>query len=1146
MARIIYFESALDVTKKKSFDVKQKTILDVLVELGIENHSLSLLVNNECPDVIDLNYELKPEDIVEIRHVLHGNSSRSKNNLAMVFQIAALVAATVLTAGGASPWLVAGITLAGGVASGALRYRAAKMAVGPNTNKGELDVDADNFSVSSATNEARPLGPITVPMGSIRYAPDFNGQPYPRMWGGVFTIDPDIAKESLFSPGLGLPPENWPEILPAGHITTSPYAWPAYPVRIMGGLTLAYIDGLTSSQREDFVPYIEFPLGSGQFSSRPIIVYHHDPADPHYGRLSNLASLYLQRARASSQSVALTDYGFWFGEGSQPSWWAAVMRNELGFNDPVCAPGANGHILWREVPNIPNKSNILVNGWTFDGSVGCSVVPAGNTERVQDYMFNEINGGLMPLDRIPLSPAPSVRFREYGQLVFSEPGKRAMSQVFNFGIGDLTITDDRVQKTLITDITNAELVSINNSTWNMPSTSKSDYYAAVKVQDGADLANDFNFSGPENLVPVTDNNSYNFIYRSSPRNVSRLEFDLEGSLYETTDSGLTSNYVTFETQVKLKTDPTWSYLPPITFQNDGLIPIRMTVAINFFVPGDYEFRIRKVEKDENNNDQKKVAVFTVAAFKWFMADGPLQGDPTDFVGQNVKGLFLVANTQTNGLTDKYTALVEAKCWTYNAALDEWIWQHTRNPAWWFLFFCRGGFKNLSADGTLQAPYSPTHGWVNYPGHPDSTEIMFGLGKFDDEIDIEGIIEWARFCQTNNLNIDIALRDEANETEILEKIANVGRASVSYQKGKIGVVYENPSAIPTAMFCMANIKAGSYSVDFSVANIPSKIIGNFVNRDEDWETETVEALVPFSHIDDLNVVSIPLEGITERSQAQREVNIMAARQYFQRRVHTWQTDHEGMLANRGDLAFLGHDMNQYGYSSRILRFYQDGGAWAFETASELSSEDILFVTIRLPDGQFRTFECRAEGCNIILEEEITNEDLPEFPYGDNSLVNSDSLFPGSQPTDYIFIAGPEATPGKIVRISERRPNSDGSYTFVAVDEDPAMWSYEYNPEIPPIPPQNNDKGIIVSKVINAGFQKLGEGRVKIFWETDGADFVKIMNKDNNQPILANGTLSFGGSEVIVELIQGSKYTLVVEPFVIGQPYRVESKEIIVWP
>ena len=448
--------------------------------------------------------------------------------------------------------------------------------------------------------------------------------------------------------------------------------------------------------------------------------------------------------------------------------------------------------------------------------------------------------------------------------------------------------------------------------------------------------------------------------------------------------------------------------------------------------------------------------------------------------------------------------------------------------------------------TLDVYPNTTLYWRNTnPEHPNNIEKMFGAGMTDDELDIENIKEWGRFCDDNNLFYDAIIKDDTSCSDILEKIANVGRGYTTYYKGKLGVIWEESNQSAVGMYGMGNIISGSFSVDYSVDNQLSKVTVVFSNRDNNWESEELYSTIPFADPSFYKVLQVTLQGVTERQQAQREANILAARQYFQQRTYTWKVDFEGLIAKRGDVVYLSHDATQYGYSGRIKKFnVVSGVVVSIETTSFLEDTAISHVTIRTPEGEMATYECSVSGNIITFIDTYPIEKAPV--YIDTETDNLDSDYANSMPDDFVFIAVAKETPGKLVRITSIKSEDDLSFTISAVDEDPAMWSYEFN-DLYITPPEDEsfDDSEIVCKVDNLQYFNLGNGLVKIMWENLNSDYIRIINEFSGLPIEADGSFSFSGGEVILELEQGQKYNLRIEPFVVGTPYRMETKKITVW-
>jgi hypothetical protein len=1117
MAKIIYWKSQLDQNQKIVYKTTETTIRGLLKELDLENVPLNFKINGVVPEHINLSWTIKETDTIEITRPVLGNSSESKNTLATIISIAAVIAATVLSAGGFL-YIAAGVGIVGQVAAGALRYRAAKLAIRQGSlSKSEADVETNNFSLTAANNESRPLQPVALPMGSIRMAPDFINQPYQSFFGGVLSGAQarQVFKYYRESPFV---PSTWSVTIPAGYITSSPYNWPAYPLKLHPAYVLSDLaDLVTAGIQKDFAPQL-FP-GVPSSPSLPVIVYHGDPADPDFGKISNWALFTIQGTLSATQPQAITDYRAWFDNSVPfPSWSVSETGNIAFRND------FRWQISNRKIVDYINASP----GTPLRDSVYSAI---------RSYMTGELNlGGTS----YPITFFGGMRFETtVVNEVYDYSPSLAATHLFNFGMGDLVVSDRRVEKTLVSEIVNAEFVEIDKTDWSMDSTFKSAYSRDVTTLEGATLNNNDDFEGPEFYISGNDFNTYNFIYRNTPKGTGLVQIDFQGQVYRLSNTGLQENSVTFEIQYRPVDATTWDYSQYVHFFSSSTLVVRKTaqIILTGFLEDEFEFRFRKVEKDTTNNNGEYVAQFDVVAFKCFKEE-----INDNYMAQTIEGLFLVANTQTSGSSNKYTAQVDTKCWVYDSLLDEWNWETTRNPAWWFLYFARGGFRNPEADGTFVFPWSPTYGWVNGPGHPDSVEIMFGAGMQDSQIDIETIKDWAEFCDDQNLFIDIVFKDDLSEFEILEKIASIGRASVSYYKGLLGVVYEDQDQIPVGLYGMGNILSGSFTAEYFVANVPGRVKGTFVDRNNEWETKEVLADVPFAASDNFSEISASLDGITNETQAQREVNILAARQYFQKRIYSWKVDKEGLVAKRGDLVYLSHDSTQFGFSGRVIRFLHNGLGVinGVETTNKFEDNDITHVTIRKPNGDLTIYLCHVENNNVIFDEPYLVSDA-SF-YLDAETENAISDFANSYPEDFIFIAAPMATPGKIVRISQIQPDEDFNFQITAVDEDPAMWSYEFGPLASS---ESFDDSYVVTRVFNVGYKKLSPGVVKVYWEIEGGDYVRIINQATGLPLSANTLTSFSGGEVTIALSPGLKYNLTIQPFVIGSPYKSLSQNLIVW-
>lgn len=1174
MAKIIYFKSALDARDTTEINTEGITIRAALVRLGIANFPLCVTINGETPDDVDLNYKIKPDDLIEIRSLLEGGgNSETKSGIAVLVQIASIA----LSLYPPTAPFAAAILVGGQVISGIFSKWAMDLAGRTGQDeKNDADISSNSYSLTNASNEARILAPLPIPMGVHRFAPDIHTDAFVAYYGEQFQLGESTPTSGNFYPGQistngGADVNNNWATMPPSYIDLEPaipntFTFPIYELKIapyhfalpQGPLSPSENTRIINQVRDYFFDNLSSSISwtlSGEFS--PLVVYHSDPADPYFGR-----------------------YNLWYFIARQ-----ADLSHRVLFQPPIVDyvnmigaifSGANQTIQdyitsWPITGTVSNKNAIRISTLGSQYYYPSTIATADNQANVRSKnaaMLLAINNGNYASNKTDSFLVPFF-VRQQGVTNFIKEGTLYSTQIFSYGIGDLEINSRRIGATEV-DTSSMSLAKYSEGShgqfpfiplWQVPSLNGglenppvpvfATFYNDVLSIESKRLQNN---NAPNTIISTGDEGQYNFSYFEGKENQSAVSFSIVGYLYSSAGGGFSSNTTMIQLQYKWSNGLNWQdnisnqfNVINLTNNKAGKITVNYWFEMPWILGGmpkgvRMQVRVRKVTRDADDNENGKVCNLTLDNIRFIQTPGySVSANLYRFNAPIIRdGLYMTALVTDSARTSKYSARVSAKCWVYNFDTETWVWQVNRNPAYWFLFFAYGGFLNSAAEGLLTYPYSPTWGWVNYPGHPDSTELIFGAGYNNDQIDLDRILEWALFCDEQELTIDMVFKDDVSVAETLDRIAGVGRASSTYYHGILSVIFEDPQAVPVTMFGMANIIAGSFSVDYSVGDQVGKVVGKYVDG-ETWDTREVEAAVPYTSADNLKIVEVNLEGIIDPDLAQRTVNLLAARQFFQRRTYSWQTDAEGYLAERGDLIYLSHDSTQYGHSGRIMAFVVDAGiVTRIKTAAILESS-IGYVTVRGPDGTMFTYECSVDGSDLVFEEEYPIERAPF--YISPEVDNADTDYLGSIPEDFIFIAGAKETPGKIVRIAEVRPDEQGIFQYTAVDEDPAMWAYEYDETIPS---ESFDDAEVALSVTNVRVEYPGEGLVKIFWENVNGEMVQIVNTTTNTPIESNGSFTFTGGVVTLELVKDQKYNLEIRPFAIGTPYKSVNYKVRVWP
>ena len=288
MGKIVYYSSVLNSCEAVEYK-RSSTVLDFLKELSIENDSLCVIINGECPDDFDVNYEIKDTDLIEIRRIVEGGGAQSKKNLATVVQIAAIVGAMLIDPTGSTSLMIAkaGLVIGGALISGALNAKAAKMlAQQGQKDVAEKETAVNAYSLNSISNDARPLQPLPLLMGTHRFAPDIHAQAIRDFFGIQNTSALTNPVLNQFRPSgsydFGVKDPNngsirWP-IMPANYIASG---FPQYDIAI-APFSWGFTNPLTSEQKQQVIDDVKARYLSGFYSNPSYISWTGYDAAPAY------------------------------------------------------------------------------------------------------------------------------------------------------------------------------------------------------------------------------------------------------------------------------------------------------------------------------------------------------------------------------------------------------------------------------------------------------------------------------------------------------------------------------------------------------------------------------------------------------------------------------------------------------------------------------------------------------------------------------------------------------------------------------------------------------------------------------------------------------------------------------------------------
>ena len=423
---------------------------------------------------------------------------------------------------------------------------------------------------------------------------------------------------------------------------------------------------------------------------------------------------------------------------------------------------------------------------------------------------------------------------------------------------------------------------------------------------------------------------------------------------------------------------------------------RSTTKIDV-TPGQYDVRVRMVSAKggypAGGHNLVKSGKLEGYGYSWTYLRS-YQADNANYAGQTRFGLKIKASGQLNGTVDRLSCIASAYCHVFDGT--SWSWTETSNPAWWFLDFARGRY---SSTGTK----------------------LYGCFLPDSQIDIDAIKVWATFCDAEALTFNYILSQQESSWDTLVRIARCGLGSPSWASGKLGAVWDVKNASPVSAFGMSNIIKGTFEVAYVTENLADEIVVNYADASDGYEVKQVRVTVP-GVTTPVNPAETTLEGCTNSTMAGKYANVLAAQQYYRRRMITWESDFEGFVCQRGDVVLLQHDLTQWGYSGRIVDVVGDTLTLDRTVERDGTPEYCMLVE---PDGTMTTYTCFA-GTEGEFVDEIT-------------LTTTPTIQSGYAYVDHRWFFSPEATPGKKVKIVSIQPVSESRVRIVATDEDSAYYT-----------------------------------------------------------------------------------------------------------
>jgi hypothetical protein len=195
---------------------------------------------------------------------------------------------------------------------------------------------------------------------------------------------------------------------------------------------------------------------------------------------------------------------------------------------------------------------------------------------------------------------------------------------------------------------------------------------------------------------------------------------------------------------------------------------------------------------------------------------------------------------------------------------------------------------------------------------------------DARVDIDRLEEWHAFNETHGFEFNMVRDFQAGVWDTLADIAAVGRGSPAQIDGKWSVVYDYEQTVPVQHFTPRNSWGFEAEKAFPVQ--PDALRIRFSNRDEDWrQDERIVYADGFTALNAEKFDGLDAPGITDPEHIWKFGRFALAQMKLRPERWIFNVDFEYLVARRGDLVLVTHDVLLVGLASGRIKAVHTGGS-----------------------------------------------------------------------------------------------------------------------------------------------------------------------------------------------------------------------------
>lgn len=527
---------------------------------------------------------------------------------------------------------------------------------------------------------------------------------------------------------------------------------------------------------------------------------------------------------------------------------------------PTIATAAFGLTAGTFMAAVAGAAIAMAITYAASALFGPRPTSANNRTESPSYNLSAARNGLTPYAPVPVVLGTHRMVPPYGAAPYTEivGNDQFLRFILVWGYGPVNVSSIKIGNTDLADYTDVEVE--HDFTGTAPTLGL--YPADASQED----------------LSIRMTNAY--VSRTTALNTTEfgVTITFPTGLFRANDNGGRSNLsVQIIGQYRLVGSGTWLAWFDQTYTDDTGQVKRVSQRKTGLTSGQYEVQIKRGNAEQALTNAKMIDRADWTDIRSFNTNA----QPIKLSGIAKSAFRIKATDQLNGIVQQLNALVSLQIPTWTGSAWTTSVSATSNPAAIYRYILKGA--------------------------PNKKPVLAA------NINDAQLGAWYTFCETNGLAFDQVLDFQLSVRDILQDVANAGKASPAYVDDKWTVIIEQPRSTIVQHFTPRNTRNFSGRILYN--ELPEALRIRFFNKNADYrEDERVVFDDGFNEANATTYQVIDLPGQTNPDNVYKlgRHYISAAR--LRPEIFTFEVDIEHLVALRGDLCRLTHDVPRIGQMS----------------------------------------------------------------------------------------------------------------------------------------------------------------------------------------------------------------------------------------